>query len=169
MRDYRKFFTPDYIADKMVDLAEIDNDSLILEPHAGNGQIVRAIRRLPHHASWQAMVHSVEIDMTFGPILSTLSNHVIIEDFITTRLEKGFYNRIIANPPFGKGVNLILHLNKMIGLLATKGILVSIIPKTIKIHFISRPEYCTFYDINNWSQNSDGSTTPICIVKYIKL
>jgi len=44
MRDYTKFFTPEDIAKFMVKLANPKKDERWLEPHAGDGAIVKEIK-----------------------------------------------------------------------------------------------------------------------------
>jgi hypothetical protein len=163
MRDYRKFFTPDVIADHMVTISELEPYMTVLEPQAGNGQIVKAIKRCCPAIS----VHAIELNSEFIPDLVSCANFVINDDFLKLKAPLTQYSRIIANPPFGNGTDLEKHLTKMINMLKREGILVSVIPQEA-VGFFNGLGLCVFESIDNWSKNSDGTTTPICIVKYLK-
>ena len=174
-RDYSKFYTPENVALRMVDLAEIKPGMKILEPSAGDGAIVRAIRRNYKLNT----VHAVEINQkNIDHIKKAGADYVICRDFLSPDSVHGFYHVIIANPPFGNDTDVIGHVKKMKDVLLENGILVCILPKNILCKLLPdvhidmlqgyqwKSEYAEIFDIENWAQNSDGTTTEICIVKY---
>jgi len=109
------FETPEKLADRLVELAELDNYQTILEPSAGRGRIIRAIEKVCN-----VSVDYCEIDETNRKYL--IGNKVS-DDFFELKSNKR-YTRIIANPPFSKNQD-IDHIMKMYELL-DNGILVSL-------------------------------------------
>src|SRR5690606_22605378 len=89
------------------------------------------------------------------------------KDFLTMKGMEGRFDRVIANPPFGHGININAHLQRMFFALAPGGILVSIIPLSSK-EFFNTANRTVYQDLENWTINSDGSVTPLTIVKYRK-
>lgn len=108
------------IAQRMITLAEIDNDDLsINEPGAGHGVILKLLTQFPNHSY-------CEIEHEFvDSYLSKISNNFVGYDFLK---HKGTYDRIIMNPPFsfGQYKEHIFHAWQQ---LKSKGILVFLYPK----------------------------------------
>jgi hypothetical protein len=119
-KEIQLFETPEDIADKLCEYAEIDNHQTILEPSAGRGRIIKSIQKV-----CSCQIDYCEINETNREYLSELENiNLIGEDFLELKTEKK-YSRIIANPPFSKNQD-IAHIKKMFSLLDKNGILVSI-------------------------------------------
>lgn len=153
MRDYTKFFTPPEIADLLVTLADIQSGQLILEPHAGIGNLIVAARKKPVN-----LIHAAELNPSFVPDLHEIADLVFVGDFLKMPL-KPVYDRIIANPPFGNETDLWLHFIKMHSVLKPTGMMAAIVPETFQAkHAVVE------YPIENWSSNKDGTTTKIKIV-----
>lgn len=129
-KEFQFFPTPEEMADKMVDQIIWNGGYTknILEPSAGHGALIEAIRRV----SDVPCIHAVE--------LSALNFEVLKEKFENqrgkgVRLFKGDflnmgelcppYDIIIANPPFSKNQD-IDHVLRMWELLADGGQLISI-------------------------------------------
>lgn len=116
------FPTPDEIADDLVALAELDEFAAqtILEPEAGDGQIVRAIQRaLPTPVK----VFGYEFDEGNRRELELIPEFNLLgADFLSCGIT---FDRIIANPPFS-GNQDIIHIRKMYECLNEKGVLVSV-------------------------------------------
>jgi len=125
-KEFQFFGTPEKLADKLVSIADIKNSHKILEPSAGQGAIVDAIVR-KISTIW---VDCCEIMAINGNILAKHPNvHFICEDFLKIPKQyEGYYDRIIANPPFSKNQD-IDHVMKMYSLLKKGGMLVSITSK----------------------------------------
>lgn len=126
-KEFQFFGTPKELADKLVNMADIGKLNKILEPSAGQGAIVDAIVREVSNA-WVDCCELMDINQN---ILSKNPNvHFICEDFFKIpKHYEGYYNRIIANPPFNKNQD-IDHILKMYSCLKDGGRLVSIASKS---------------------------------------
>lgn len=91
------FVTPAPVCDRLVTLAEISNRDHILEPSAGTGAILRAIR----DTAPEAMCDAVEINSGLVRYLRENFNGVRVQcgDFMEWQPVQ-YYSRIIMNPPF---------------------------------------------------------------------
>lgn len=120
-KDFQFFATPDKIADRVVELADIKLSHLVLEPSAGNGSIVKAILRQQPNIP----VNCYELFDVNRMALEEIENVVILgEDFLSAPDNLKF-DRIVANPPFSKNQD-IDHLYKMYSLLNNNGRVVCI-------------------------------------------
>lgn len=116
------FPTPDSLADEMVQLARIIDDEHyhILEPSAGDGSLIRAIRRRFKNP----IITAIEIDPTREKSLKDSgANMVCIGDFLSACM--GPYDSIVANPPFRNGQD-VQHVMKMWDHLEPAGRLVTL-------------------------------------------
>src|SRR6202035_3794138 len=73
------------------------------------------------------------------------------------------FDRVIANPPFGNGIDLDAHISRMYECLKPGGRMIVLIPTAFK-----DPDIAYTIPLQNWSNNSDGSTTEICLAVYNK-
>jgi protein-L-isoaspartate O-methyltransferase len=120
-KEFQFFATPDELADRMVELAEVEEGHRILEPSAGQGAIVKAINR----ATGGEDVYCYELMPLNQSILKKISTaHLLGDDFIQHEGEEKF-DRIIANPPFTKNQD-IDHIKKMFSLLRKGGKMVTV-------------------------------------------
>lgn len=161
MKDYRKFFTPDDVADRLCYLADLGKGFIkVLEPHAGEGYIVSAINR----SNRNAIVYAVEINPLYASKLPGKIDMLTIGDFLEVPLRPVF-DRVVANPPFNSDdqIELISHMEKMYGLLVENGKMVSIVPKGFGwgIQDVRIP-------LSNWTTNNDGSLTELEILVAFK-
>lgn len=120
-KEFQFFATPDELADRLVELAQVEEGQRILEPSAGQGAIVKAINR----ATGGETVYCYELlplNQTFLKKITTVA--LLGDDFLQHEGEEKF-DRIIANPPFTKNQD-IDHIKKMYSLLRKGGRLVSI-------------------------------------------
>jgi hypothetical protein len=167
-RDYSRFYTPDTIAGKMVLMAGPTKPSYLwLEPSAGDGRIIKAIRR--YHK--RAKVHAIEINHACKPsLLDSGVSALFIGDFLKYTPDF-LYDRIVANPPFGNGIDLGSHFTKMYSLLKIDGIMVILLPMDYirPMEIIHNVKLLECEPIENWATNKDGTVTPIIITKYKKL
>lgn len=122
-KEFQFFGTPDKLADRLVELAEIEPGHTILEPSAGQGAIVKAIqRRIPG-----IKVNAFELMPLNQTFLNKFDNLSLLgTDFLTECNTS--YNRIIANPPFNKNQD-IDHILKMYSCLNDGGRLVTVASK----------------------------------------
>lgn len=122
-KEFQFFGTPPSLAKRLVQLANPVKGDKILEPEAGQAAIVNAIIDvLPDTRVDVCEIFDVNIN-----ILSKHPNtHFICEDFLKIPSEYfGYYDKIIANPPFNKNQD-IDHIRKMYECLKTGGRVVSI-------------------------------------------
>src|ERR1700743_283032 len=166
-RDYSKYYTRPETADLLVEMADIQEDMTILEPSAGSGAIVKAIRGI---WSDSVEIHAVEIKpfVVCQQLIQSNADITIIGDFLKVPLEGAEYHRFIANPPFGNETDLTCHWVKMYNCLRTYGIIVSIVPSDFVIPKSSVGKELKRVPLENWGTNKDGTVTPICIVVFGK-
>lgn len=156
-RNYEKFFTPEDVAWFMVEHLDPKEGDAILEPSAGNGSLVRAvIEKAPG-----AIVFAFEVNEKYRKDLKEAgAKIVVIKDFLEAP-EFSKWTSCIANPPFGNETNLQDHFDKIRRVVKKGGKIVMIVPYDFdpKVqHHVSH--------LNNWSSNSDGTTTPIKIIEF---
>lgn len=158
-RDYRKFFTYPETAAFMVDLLDPQPGQVILEPSAGNGALVKAIKNKCN----QAIVFACELDSEWkSDLYAAGASVVVIKDFMEYPTWPK-HSACIANPPFGNGIDLEAHVERMIEAVKSGGKLVILVPAD----FEPCIEYRS-YPLENWSKNNDGTTTPIKIIEFNK-
>lgn len=157
-RNYEKFFTPERVAKFMVELVDPKPGQAILEPSAGNGAIVKAI----HSHEPKTIIFAIEVNEKYRADLKLAgAKIVVIRDWMEVP-EYAKWNSCIANPPFGNGIDLQAHFDKICRVVKTGGKVVMIVPAD----FDPKREHKT-YTLENWSKNSDGTTTGIKIIEFI--
>lgn len=124
-KEYQFFATPDVLADRLVDFADLGLSDEVLEPQAGQGAIIKAInKKCP-----SIVPDCFELMDVNRAVLqkSGLKFNLLGNDFFT---HKGkLYDKIIANPPFSNNQD-IDHCLEMYKCLAKGGCLVSILSKS---------------------------------------
>lgn len=188
---YGQYFTPNIVADFMIDLANIDENSTILEPCCGEGIFIEQLNNKGFKK-----VRAYEIDNT----LARQFNCVQYESFITATIQEK-YDLIIGNPPYIRWKNLEpelkeeltqnplwnQHFNKLcdylyifilksIKLLKEGGQLIFICPEywMNTTHSISLRNYMAkhgyFEKIYHFNETPifDKATVSVIIFKYIK-
>lgn len=120
-KEFQFFGTPSELADRLVELANPNENDKILEPSAGQGAIVKAINRAidPMEVFCYELM---PLNITFLGKISTVT--LLGEDFLQAP-ENNLYNVIIANPPFSKNQD-IDHIRKMYSVLANNGRIVTV-------------------------------------------
>lgn len=117
--------TPPDLARRMADLADLRPGVWVLEPSAGTGNLVQAVRE----AQPAARVQAVELSLQLANALATRCQGVpvIPGDFLEkTAFELGApFDRIVMNPPFNGGAD-IKHILAARALLKPGGLLVGI-------------------------------------------
>lgn len=118
------FPTPPDLAAQMVERAEIESGVCVLEPSAGTGNIVKAIRD-----AVDTEVVGVEISRTLCSGLErrfqSYELAVKCADFLQCNGDLGKFDRILMNPPFADGQD-IAHIKHAINFLNPGGRLVAI-------------------------------------------
>lgn len=118
-KTYQFYPTPNKIAEYMCNLAQLDGESVVLEPSCGTGAIADVIW------SYQPKsLYAIELNVELQDTLTNKQYNVCCGvDFLTV---SGQWNRIIMNPPFTKGQD-IQHVLHAFNQLAPNGILVAIV------------------------------------------
>jgi protein-L-isoaspartate O-methyltransferase len=108
------FPTPPELADRMVALADIRPGQQVLEPSAGTGRIIDAIRRNAHGYA----ITAVELNCNMAHRLRTIDcvDDTRQADFLECNGDLGTFDRIVMNPPFANADDIkhILHALKML-------------------------------------------------------
>lgn len=120
-KKFQAFWTTDAIAKMMVNLAELQPGLKILEPSAGNGALIRAIRA----KSPKSKIHAFEIQTRLRGFLDENFDDLVLGDDFLNHSVLNKYDRIIANPPFTKDQD-VEHITKMVKHLRSGGILVAL-------------------------------------------
>ncbi|MBC7381986.1 MAG: methyltransferase [Bacteroidia bacterium] len=155
VKAYQYFPTPDSIADELVRLANFKITDSILEPSAGQGAIIKAVRRVYNDAK----VDCIELMPINATVLTKMGENVIGDDFLNLNKPE-YYDIIIANPPFSKNQN-IEHVYKMYECLKKGGRIVTI---TSKHWTFSKNKKET--EFRNWLNSLDHSIDEIAAGQF---
>lgn len=127
-KEFQFFATPSHLAETMVNIADIEEYDMILEPSAGQGAIINAIHKF-HPVQ---LVHYCELMPLNRTFLDKLANvQYITNNFLKlsqNKTMKGLFHKIIANPPFSNNQD-IDHIQVMYDVCAPGGRIVSIASK----------------------------------------
>lgn len=119
-KQYQYFPTPKGLARKLVELAEIEPEDVLLEPSAGQGAIAD---QFPEENS--AVL--IELCPNNAKVLTDKGYSVQVTDFL--QFNEVIADKIIMNPPFQKQQD-ILHILHAHEILKPGGILVSIVSES---------------------------------------
>lgn len=97
---YGQYFTPKLIANFMIELADINHDSKILEPSSGKGVFIELIKNKGFKN-----ITAYEIDTKLAEKFECVKN----ESFVTANIDE-HYDLIIGNPPYIRWKNLETEL-----------------------------------------------------------
>lgn len=140
------FPTPEPVIEKMLDEAGIQPGEAVLEPSAGNGAIMDAIRQ----ADTGAELEGLELNGTLREILAAKDHKVLGEDFM--QYEGGPYDKIVMNPPFEKNQD-IQHVKHAYSLLRPGGRVVAIMSEH---PFFANDKAST--EFRDWLDQQDHTT-----------
>lgn len=112
------FPTPEPLAKRMAELAEIKSGMSVLEPSAGTGRLADAAKAMGAH------VDAVEYASSLRDILAQKGHNLIGSDFTEMKSEPK-YDRIVMNPPFEKGQDMA-HVQRAYEMLKPGGKMVAI-------------------------------------------
>lgn len=116
------FPTPPELIERLIELADLDEDDSILEPSAGKGDILDAIRK--KFEGVELDLSAIEIYSPLREILELKGYELIAGDFLQYNTGEKF-NKIIMNPPFEDGQD-IDHVTHALSLLTPGGRVVSV-------------------------------------------
>ncbi len=118
MRTVRE--TPDEVVNKMLKMACVSYVDSVLEPSAGEGKIVDAIRAMyPEKKD----ITCIELNRDKAKVLFAKGYDGVMADFLETKYFDDFgllFDKIVAAPPFKDNVD-IRHIVKMHTLLSPNG------------------------------------------------
>lgn len=123
-KEFQFFATPENLADELVQLADLKEYDVILEPSAGQGAIIKAINKV-----CGVIPDCFELMDVNRIVLqkSGLRFNLIGDDFL--QHSGNLYSKIVANPPFSKNQD-IDHLYEMYKCLSSVGRLVCIVSES---------------------------------------
>jgi predicted RNA methylase len=138
-KTFQFFETSEKVAKQMVELAEIKDGMVVLEPSAGHGAIAEAIAK--YGGSLDIGLMMVEIDPEKCKVLDSKKiGNVLCEDFLGTfAKEYGKFARILMNPPFSEGQDAEHILHAYENCLEEGGRLVSV--ASASVEFNSQKKY----------------------------
>lgn len=113
------FPTPKHLLDRMMDFAQLQPGMRVLEPSAGSGAIAECITEAGIQPD------CFELSPTLREILVRQGFKLIGDDFMATT-PKPIYDRVLMNPPFGKGMDSY-HVERAFEWLNPGGRLISIV------------------------------------------
>lgn len=170
------FPTPDPLADQLVAWADIGPTSVVLEPSAGEGAIVRAVRR----AQPDATVICIEREPGRREALRDLPVLIVeADDFLDVNLGGEVQvDRAVMNPAFcksGKGDHLD-HVRHAFAMLVPGGRLVSVLPSSITFREDRRhretrawiEEHGELIKLPSESFKSSGTNVETCVARMVR-
>ncbi len=119
-KQYQYFPTPKELACKLVEMAEIKPEDVLLEPSAGQGAIA------DQFPPWNTKI-LIELSPDNAKVLTDKGYSVAVMDFL--QFNEVIADKIIMNPPFNKQ-NDVTHILHAFGILKPGGILVSIVSES---------------------------------------
>lgn len=122
-KSHQFYPTPQWLAEKAVELAEIGPHDMCLEPSAGTGGIADL---LPSDRTV-----CVEISQLHCKVLEAKGFRAVCADFLSISQNEAKPTKVVMNPPFDQG-RWIAHLNHASDLLTHDGRLVAILPASAK-------------------------------------
>jgi phospholipid N-methyltransferase len=153
------FPTPPDLARRVVELAGIRPGMTVLEPSAGTGTLVRAIRE----AVPGATIEAVELNRTLVDRLSRLTTSVRCADFLSLNGELCLFDRIVMNPPFGQAED-IRHVEHALTKLKAGGQLVAIVANGPRQRAKLQPLAMEWIDLPAGSFTEQGTAVNAAIV-----
>ena len=121
IKKFQFYPTPKELAKYLVELADIEYGDLVLEPSAGDGSILKAMKNALHTPSF---IVWVELDISHKIELTPLCDELYILDFM--QFTKTWWDKIIMNPPFAHSQD-VAHILHAYSLLSEWGILIAIV------------------------------------------
>ncbi len=121
------FYTPLALVDKLAEWADISEETRVLEPSAGDGRLVHALRKRA------GRVDACEIDTALHARIESAGGTIVGSDFLAfdpmapLRDCSTQYDAIVMNPPF-RGRTWAKHVEHAWHMLAPGGTILSVVP-----------------------------------------
>lgn len=184
-RSFRKrtqfFETPEEVIESMFQFVGVDRDARVLEPSAGRGALIKALKRLePHH---EGFIDYCEMEADHRANIEILAEEngwnnlrCVGWDFLEHPKPKQGYHLILANPPFSKDQD-IKHFYHMYDMLEPGGRMVVVM--SVSWLKSSRPVHREFrdwlgyffHDVVEMPANAfhkSGTSVRTCVVRLDK-
>ena len=161
-QEFQYFATPDAVADRLVSFfSSIVPGMSILEPSAGTGALVNAVLRVCP----EAVVDCLELMPENRELLMAVPGvRLVGEDFTDEQFIRqhtnGYYDRIIANPPFTGNLD-VKHTLLMFSLLSPEGEMAVI---TSRHWQIGQEKVCC--DFRQWLEDVGAVVTPVATGEF---
>lgn len=120
-KDRAAFYTPLGLVQMMVEAAGIHGETIALEPSAGDGRIVYALKE-----AGAKEVHAYEIEETMLDLINKAGGTIYGTDFLES-FQDPVYDAVVMNPPF-KGKEWRKHVEHAWGMVRPGGRLVAVLP-----------------------------------------
>lgn len=155
------FPTPPELADRVIELADIQDGHCVLEPSAGTGNLLTALDKTGTSCSAVAIEINAELCKALYPLGLA---HIHCRDFLGCGVELGTFDRIVMNPPFTmrSDVKHIQHARKF---LKPGGRLVAICMNGPQRGAL-RAEAAEWYDLPAGAFRSQGTSVETAIVVF---
>lgn len=164
------FPTPPDLAARMVELADIQSGQEVLEPSAGTGVIVDAIRSaMANETAGRCAIVAVEINqklahrLAFNDCLGASRVHP--KDFLECNGDLGQFDRVLMNPPFERGAD-IQHIQHALTMLKPGGRLVAICANGPRQQEALKPLVTTWEDLpeDTFKEQGTGVRTALLVI-----
>ncbi|MGE3646674.1 MAG: DUF4942 domain-containing protein, partial [Beijerinckiaceae bacterium] len=119
-KNFGYFPTPPEVSKRILDDCYLEPGMKVLEPSAGDGALIRALRERCDGLE----IHAIELQEQFRDQLRPLAQRVTIGNFLTEDPEP-IYDRIVMNPPFDRGMD-VAHVQHARKFLKPGGLLIAI-------------------------------------------
>ncbi len=176
--------TPEIVAKKLVELAEINENDNVLEPSAGQGAISDEILKTKYNKivlfeldiknitilkdKYNVNSGLIDVADNRGTYSEEYKMNIYQGDFLDNSLNKEHFNKIIMNPPFSKNQD-VKHILEAYSLLNDWWRIVAIAPsnlldKTTKLHQKLKELDIEKIELPEWSFKEAWTTTWTCIL-----
>ncbi|MEP7299721.1 MAG: hypothetical protein ABI702_26370, partial [Burkholderiales bacterium] len=162
------FPTPPELAARMVELAGIERGMRVLEPSAGTGRLLAAIREA---TGGGAVRTAIEISARMCDVLRVREEGVDTRncDFLECCADQlgGLFDRVVMNPPFGAGAD-IKHITHALTMLKPGGRLVALCANGPRQNSALRPlvdaSEGDWEDLPSDSFNAEGTAVSVALI-----
>jgi protein-L-isoaspartate O-methyltransferase len=157
-KSYQFYPTPQEIVDYVLECANISHGASVLEPSAGSGRFVNAIRALNRDLK----ITAVELEKIRATALSEAGccDVVMHGDFMKMEFAEKKFDYVIMNPPFRDG-QAVAHVKRATELLTDSGTLFAVVPTSFKLD--SAMIKCE--SLKTFDNAFDRTSIPVKVVK----
>jgi len=137
----QQFFTPPYLAVRVIRAADVQPGHFVLEPSAGEGALAEAAEAAG------GRVDCIELDAALVAVLRGKGYATRCVNFLHVDPEP-VYDRVVMNPPFTKGADLE-HVQRAFKFLKPGGVLAAIVGAGVQFRTTAaHREFATFVKEN---------------------